>query len=161
MAITYLLLGSNQGDREYFLREARYRLAQFGTVIAQSGLYETAAWGLENQADFLNQVLQLRTAHSPENLLQSINAIEAALGRIRTEKYGSRNIDIDILYYDDLILELPHLIIPHPRLHLRRFTLVPLTELAPEGVHPLLKQNHKTLLAACPDVLDVTPYEKK
>jgi len=161
MACSYLLLGSNQGDREYFLNEATQRISQLaGEVIKKSAVYETAAWGLEDQAAFLNQVVQISTPLSPADLLTQINKIEKELGRVREVKWAARVIDIDILYYGDVILQTENLVIPHPHLHERRFTLVPLVELAPDFVHPVLQQTNKDLLTTCKDQLEVRVFKK-
>ncbi|MGV3586819.1 MAG: 2-amino-4-hydroxy-6-hydroxymethyldihydropteridine diphosphokinase [Adhaeribacter sp.] len=162
MPITYLLLGSNQGDREYFLTAATTQLAlSVGVVQAKSKIYETAAWGLEDQPAFSNQLLQISTALAPEELLTQINLIEKDLGRERKIKWGARVIDIDILYYDHLTLNLPNLVIPHPRLQDRRFALMPLVELAPGFVHPISNKTNQVLLAECPDKLPVAIYKKE
>lgn len=134
----YLLLGSNLGDREASLISARKSLATFGEITATSALYETEAWGLENQPMFLNQALILSTDLPPEELLVKIAEIEETLGRVQTEKWHPRIIDIDILGMDDLIVETDELSIPHPCLHERNFALIPLLEIAPEWVHPVL-----------------------
>ncbi|WP_114778707.1 2-amino-4-hydroxy-6-hydroxymethyldihydropteridine diphosphokinase [Botryobacter ruber] len=152
----YLLLGGNLGDRISYLDQARKKIATaVGPVMRSSGLYETAAWGKTDQPAFLNQVLEVQTEQSPEQVLQIINAIEHDLGRIRAEHWGSRVIDIDILFYDDLVLQTQRLTIPHPQLHLRRFTLQPLAEIAPDLLHPLLQKNIRELLQECPDKLEV------
>ena len=160
MACSYLLLGSNQGDREYYLVEALNRIGGLADKpVNKSAVYETAAWGLEDQAAFLNQVVQVSTPLSPTALLTQINTIEKELGRIREIKWAARVIDIDILYYDDLVLQTPDLIIPHPHLQERRFTLVPLVELAPDYVHPIFRTSNSNLLAACKDDLEVKIYK--
>ncbi|PIQ20770.1 MAG: 2-amino-4-hydroxy-6-hydroxymethyldihydropteridine diphosphokinase [Cytophagales bacterium CG18_big_fil_WC_8_21_14_2_50_42_9] len=161
MACSYLLLGSNQGDREYFLTEATQGISLLaGEVIKKSAVYETAAWGLEDQAAFLNQVVQISTPLLPADLLTQINKIEKELGRVREVKWAARVIDIDILYYNDLILQTENLVIPHPHLHERRFTIVPLAELTPDFVHPVLQQTNKDLLATCKDRLEVRVFKK-
>lgn len=157
----YLLLGGNLGDRLLYLQQARARIAvQVGQIMRRSKLYETAAWGKTNQPAFLNQVLEVQTELMPTQVLQSINAIEQELGRVRQEHWGARVIDIDILFYDDLVLQTQRLTIPHPQLHLRRFTLLPLAELAPELMHPVLGENVKALLEACGDNLEVRVLEE-
>src|SRR5690606_6131161 len=128
---------------------------QVGPIVQSSSLYETAAWGKTDQPAFLNQVLEVKTVLSPEQVLQGINQIEQELGRIRHEHWGARVIDIDILFYDQLILQTQRLTIPHPQLHLRRFTLLPLSEIAPQLMHPVLNQPVTQLLQDCPDKLPV------
>lgn len=152
----YLLLGSNLGERLDQLKDAREACAhEIGTLEKASGIYETEAWGSEEQPTYLNQVLFLKTALTPMQALEKIQEIEKSLGRIRYEKWGSRIIDIDILYYDDLIVDLPSLSIPHPYIQDRRFTLAPLVEIAPNFVHPKLHQTQQALLDTCPDLLEV------
>lgn len=151
----YLLLGGNLGDRTLYLQQARESIAaQVGRISQSSSLYETAAWGKTDQPSFLNQVLEVETILSPEDVLQTINQIEHDLGRIRVEHWGARVIDIDILFYDDLVQQTQRLTIPHPQLHLRRFTLLPLHEIAPDLLHPVLEQSINELLEACPDELE-------
>lgn len=155
----YLLLGGNLGDRTLYLQQARESIAaQVGTITKTSSLYETAAWGKTDQPAFLNQVLEAETILSPEDVLQTINQVEHDLGRIRTEHWGARVIDIDILFYGNLVQQTQRLTIPHPQLHLRRFTLLPLHEIAPDLVHPVLKQTINDLLESCPDKLEVHLY---
>ena len=156
MHTAYLLLGSNLGDRASILREAVQQLgATAGTVEATSGLYETAAWGLEDQPAFLNQAVQLRTTLSPEELLYACQATEQQAGRERLVRWGARTLDVDILLYDTLVLDTPTLQLPHPRLPERRFALVPLAELTPTLRHPVLGRSVTELLATCPDTLPV------
>jgi len=155
----HLLLGGNLGDRTAYLQQARTRLAnQVGPIIRNSQLYETAAWGNTQQPAFLNQVLELQTELAPEQVLITINTIEQELGRVRQEHWGARVIDIDILFYDALVLQTQRLTIPHPQLHLRRFTLLPLAEIAPQLHHPVLGKSIRTLLEECADTLEVRTY---
>lgn len=161
MADVYLLLGSNLGDRPAFLRAAHDRISrQVGSVQAASAVYETTAWGKTDQAAFLNQVLLVKTRLAPDQVLQETQAIERELGRVRKEKWTARVVDIDILFYGQQILHTPVLTIPHPHLHSRRFTLVPLAELAPDLMHPGLKKTVRELLETCPDPLEVTKVEE-
>lgn len=161
MPKVYLLLGGNLGNRTLYLQQARESINQrVGSITQTSKVYETAAWGKTDQPTFLNQVLEADTILTPEDVLQSINAIEHELGRIRQEHWGARVIDIDILFYDDLEQQTQRLTIPHPQLHLRRFTLMPLAEIAPDLVHPVLRQSINQLLEICPDTLEVKIYDE-
>lgn len=156
MPTAYLLLGSNLGNRAEYLRTAVQHLQETaGTVAAISGLYETAAWGLTSQPAFLNQAVGLRTLLTPAQLLAACLAIEQRAGRERHVRWDARTLDVDILLYDDQVLETPELQVPHPRLPERRFALVPLNEIAPEVVHPLLHCPVAELLSTCPDSLAV------
>lgn len=155
MATIYLLLGSNEGDRTDRLQTAIREIEQHcGVVIKKSSLYETAAWGLEDQPDFLNMVLKVRTHHTPETLLKTIQVIEQKLGRQRKVKWGQRTLDIDILFYGNEIIKTQHLIVPHPYMQERRFTLLPLQEIAPRLIHPILKKTITALLKECKDALE-------
>jgi 2-amino-4-hydroxy-6-hydroxymethyldihydropteridine diphosphokinase len=138
----YLLLGANLGDPRQTFAEAQQQLTkQVGPIEAASALYESEAWGVaEAQPTYLNQVLRLGTWLTPEAVLARTQAIELALGRTRTYRYAARLIDIDLLFYDDLVLQTPALTLPHPLLHLRKFTLDPLAEIAPDFVHPVLEK---------------------
>ena len=158
----YLLLGSNMGNRLEYLREAEQQLISAGIrVIDESSIYETAPRGKSEQAWFLNVILQVETSKTPEELLKSILMIEEQIGRIRTEKWGERSIDIDILYYRDETIGSSDLKVPHPGIPDRRFTLIPLVEMCPLKVHPVITKNHMQLLADCTDMLDckLTDYK--
>lgn len=159
MHACHLLLGSNQGDRSGFLELARHALSDLGQMEATSDLYETAAWGLTDQPSFLNQAICISTELDPEPLLQKILNIESNLGRIRTEKYGPRTIDIDILLYEDIVLRTAQLTLPHPELPNRRFALTALAEIAGSRVHPIELCTIQTLLDRCPDSLPVNRFE--
>ena len=141
MINVFLLLGSNLGNRELYLKQAIQLIAQeIAPVTRKSDIYETQSWGKADAPDYLNQVVEIET-HLPANaVLQKVLAIEQVLGRERKEKWGSRVIDIDILFYGDEVISEPGLEIPHPQLHNRRFTLEPLGELAPDFIHPTLKR---------------------
>ena len=153
---TYLLIGGNLGNRQEILEKARQLIAaNAGQVRKFSSLYETEAWGMQDQPAFLNQVLFVVTELDPKQLLSTILAIEHQMGRERTLKFGPRSIDIDILFYNDEIVVEPGLTIPHPQLHLRRFTLEPMNEIAPAYFHPVIKKSVSDLLRDCPDSLAV------
>ncbi|UXE67015.1 MAG: 2-amino-4-hydroxy-6-hydroxymethyldihydropteridine diphosphokinase [Chryseotalea sp. WA131a] len=152
----FLLLGTNDGNRMANLNSAKDEIKKsVGLVVEESAIYQTAAWGKTDQPDFYNQVLLLQTTMSPEALLLHLQQIEKKLGRERKEKWGARIIDIDILYFGKTVLNTPDLLIPHPAIALRRFTLVPLVEIAPHFVHPVLKKTNLVLLQECVDVLAV------
>lgn len=150
----FLLLGSNLGDRLQQLQQAKDILeAHEMVVVDYSSIYESAPWGDENQGWFLNMVLRIDTLHEPMTLLQACLKTEQQMGRTRLKKWGERIIDVDILYYDNLITEDPELTIPHPGIALRRFTLLPMAEIAPAEIHPVLGLSQQELLDICPDPL--------
>jgi len=149
MPVVYLGLGSNLGDRESNLREAIRRLDEAGArVLALSPLYETAPVGYLDQPDFLNAVCRAETDLPPRDLLRVVKDIEAAMGRQPSFRNAPRPIDIDILFYDDLVLNTPDLVIPHPCLAERAFVLAPLADLAPNLCHPVLGHTVEALLTA-------------
>lgn len=152
----YLLIGGNLGDREKNLLTARKKISgQAGEIVQASRIYQTAAWGIRDQPDYLNQVLLLKTSLSPQQCLKKLLAIEQDMGRVRTQKNAARVIDIDILLFNDEVISEPGLIIPHPEIANRRFALAPLNELAPAYIHPLLRVSINHLLIRCSDTLDV------
>ena len=137
----YLALGTNLGDRLANLKQAITALTPQLEVKAKSQVYETPPWGFEDQPKFLNQVVKAQTYLDPLPLLKHLKRLEVALGREVSFPNGPRLIDIDILFYDDLVLDTPPLVIPHPRLHERGFVLLPLMDIAPDLVHPLTQQS--------------------
>lgn len=139
MPIAYIALGSNLGEREANLRQAVALLAAFGIEIVHvSSFYETKPYGVTDQSDFINAVVQIRTNLEPAALLQLLLQIETQMGRVRKRHWGERLIDLDLLLYDDLVLHTEALVLPHPDMQNRRFVLEPLCELAPDLQHPLL-----------------------
>ncbi len=156
MHLVYLLLGSNKGNKLAFLSQACGNIVdKAGCIVQYSHIYLSEAWGEENQEEFVNQVVAIETTLSPQALITCLLSIEEEMGRIRVKKWMERIIDIDILYYDNEEINLPFLIIPHPQIANRRFTLVPLVELAPHFVHPVLKLTNEQLLTQCSDPLRV------
>ena len=157
----FLLLGANLGDRTRQLSAAALAIdTRVGQVLQRSAVYQTAAWGKQSQPDFYNQVLRVQTHLDAPSLLQEILSIERTLGRERTEKWGARTIDIDILYFGSTVVDDTQLIIPHPAIAKRRFTLVPLVEISPSFVHPVLQKTNQVLLHECDDPLDVRPVDE-
>ena len=153
----FLLTGGNIGNRQLNLQKAAQLIErQVGQVVAKSAFYETAAWGLEDQPTFLNQALHISTAHNAHDLLHILLNIEQQLGRVRFAKYGPRTIDIDLLFFNDEIINTAELVIPHPQIENRRFVLAPLCELASDYLHPVLHKTIAQLLRECPDLLPVS-----
>jgi 2-amino-4-hydroxy-6-hydroxymethyldihydropteridine diphosphokinase len=161
MKAAYLLIGGNIGDRLAFMAAAKEKMKQKGIeLIRQSSIYETAAWGITDQPSFLNQVLEIETSLTPQKLLSELLCIEQELGRTRAEKNGARTIDIDILYFENQLIQAKGLSIPHDRISIRRFVLVPLTELIPDFIDPKTNKSIMEMLNDCPDTLEVAIYEK-
>lgn len=147
--IVYLALGTNLGDRPANLKQAIASLTPQLEVKLKSQVYETPPWGVEDQPKFLNQVIKAQTYLDPEPLLKHLKRLEVALGRIPSVPNGPRLIDIDILFYDDLVVDKPSIEIPHPRLQERGFVLLPLMEIAPNLVHPVSKKTVRELAESC------------
>jgi len=158
----YLLLGSNIGNRLKWLQTAVLALEHnLGRVLQLSPVYETAAWGKEDQALFLNQVVLLETNLDAPALLQGLQQIERETAhRERKEKWAARTLDMDILFFNRDVIHLPGLSVPHPHLHERRFALTPLADVAPQYCHPVLQQTVTELLEQCKDPLVVQLFDE-
>jgi 2-amino-4-hydroxy-6-hydroxymethyldihydropteridine diphosphokinase len=155
----YLLLGSNIGNSVKQLSKAIiYIESQIGTIRLKSNLYATAAWGNIKQPDFLNQVIAVETSLNAMQTMQAILHIEKKMGRIRTVKNAPRIIDIDILFFNKEIIDRKDLTIPHPQIQNRRFVLVPLNQISPNFMHPVLNKSVHQLLMHCPDTLNVKKF---
>jgi len=155
-----LLIGGNLGDRTGHLQQAVAQIdKQAGRVEKISSLYETAAWGDVEQPDYLNQALLVSTEMDARTLLHTVLDIEHQIGRIRRQKWGARVIDIDIIFFNDEVINEPDLKIPHPQMPFRQFVLVPLQEILPEWQHPVLHQSVSTLLNHCTDKLPARKYQ--
>ncbi|MEJ2901542.1 2-amino-4-hydroxy-6-hydroxymethyldihydropteridine diphosphokinase [Pedobacter panaciterrae] len=154
----YLLLGSNLGDREQLIEDAIKQIAnEIGEVFIRSSVYETEAWGNEDQPSFLNIALGVKTKLTPIDVLNKALEIELELGRVRHEKWGSRLIDIDLIFYDDIVVDMgAELQIPHPQMQYRKFVLEPLAEIAPDYIHPGLKITVREVLERLRDNLSVS-----
>lgn len=158
----YLCLGGNIGDREKALNLALIKISEFaGKIEKKSAIYETEAWGVENQQAYLNQCVKITTELTPGELIEILLSIEKNLGRQRNfdHNYEPRTLDIDILFYNTLVLEQEHLVIPHPRLQLRKFVLIPLNEIASNYLHPLLNKTIFSILKKCEDTSDVKLFK--
>lgn len=157
MSVSYLLLGSNIGNKIANLNSAVAQLLEARVIIKQiSPIYQTKAWGNVNQDDFYNVVVKIETALEATALLNLLLAIELKIGRVRgEEQWLPRIIDMDILYFNDEIIKLPQLVVPHPYLSQRRFTLIPLNDIAPHYKHPQLNLTNKELLQKCTDTSEV------
>jgi 2-amino-4-hydroxy-6-hydroxymethyldihydropteridine diphosphokinase len=152
----YLLIGGNEGDRIKYLQQARGHASNdFGEIVQQSAIYQTAAWGKTDQPEFLNQALLINTSLDAPALMQEILHAEKKMGRLRNERYSQRIIDIDILFFNEQVINQLQLVIPHPEIQNRKFVLVPMSEIAPEFIHPVLHKSINTLLKECIDQLDV------
>jgi len=147
------------GEREEYLKNASELLAtEIGVIQKESKIYESVPWGVENQSNYLNQVLEIRSELSAEEVLERVLQIEDKIGRIRNEKWGERIIDIDVLLFNDSIVEKDGICIPHIHLHNRKFVLIPLNEVAPSFIHPKYNKTIEELLSECKDIESVEEY---
>lgn len=159
--ISFIAMGSNIEDREQYLTKAIEEIGKRHKVLLSSSIYETEPVGYADQSWFLNAVIQVETEFSPEKLLEDVLAIEEKLKRVRVIKNGPRTMDLDILFYQDQVINTDNLIIPHPRLHERAFVLVPLNEIAPDFMHPILKKSVASILKDTPEQEEVLLYKKE
>lgn len=156
MEIIYLLIGSNLGNKRLNLEQARDRISrELGPVITASSIYKTAPWGKSDQPDFYNQAVMVNTILTPAKALEKIQSIELTMGRTRHEKWGSRIIDIDILFWGERSINASNLTIPHPEIPNRKFVLITLAEINSNFIHPTLNRSVSELLKSCPDTLVV------
>ncbi len=159
METCHILFGSNMGDKnEIFAQACLFINNRCGRIVAVSSAYESEPWGFEAEEWFLNRLITVETELEPEEMMQQLLGIEAELGRVRhpeTDGYTSRTADLDILYYGSRIVVTGSLVVPHPRLHQRRFALLPMCEMVPQFVHPAFKLTQTELLERCPDTSEV------
>lgn len=161
MNVTFLGLGGNLGNRLENLENTRIEIGRrCGAVLKASKIYETQAWGSSSANSYLNQVIQVETPLSAEQLLKELLDIEHMLGRVRLEQNADRTSDADILLFNDEIMSSAGLQVPHPRMHLRKFVLIPLNEIAPDTVHPVFKKSISMLLQECEDSLNVREIQE-
>ena len=159
MNTVFIQLGSNMGDRDIYLQKACVLITEkIGIIQKKSKVYESVPWGAENQNNYLNQVLEIKSEFSAEEVLEKVLQIEDKIGRIRDEKWGERIIDIDILLFNDLIVEKEGICIPHIHLHNRKFVLIPLNEIAPNFTHSKYNKTISELLSECKDTESVEEY---
>ncbi len=159
MNVAYLLIGGNMADRSGYLKEAITKIAsKCGIINKMSAVYESEAWGNTNQPNYLNQAIELHTAYDAYTLLKLTKSIEDLLGRTREQIYGPRTLDIDILYFNDLIIQDTLLTIPHPRISERQFVLIPMNEIASIHFDPVIQLTVEEMLSCCNDKLKVKKY---
>ena len=159
MNIVFLQLGSNLGERESLLQDAIIAIeGRIGQVVEKSKVYESTPWRVEGQENYLNQIVKVKTELLADDILSTVLDIEKELGRIRLEKWGERLIDIDIIFYNDSIIETAQLCVPHKHMHERMFVLTPMHNIAPEMVHPKYNKTVAELLQICKDTELVKEY---
>ena len=154
-----LILGGNKGDRNGLLSSAVQAISELGEMTAKSKVYETEAWGGVAKGPFLNQVVEIKTAYSPLEILAFIQQIEIDLGRKRDEHWGDRTMDIDIIFFGRNIIATSELQVPHPFLAERKFVLIPLAEILPDFVHPVSRKSNQQLLEECKDKSEVREWK--
>ncbi|TXE06720.1 2-amino-4-hydroxy-6-hydroxymethyldihydropteridine diphosphokinase [Algoriphagus aquimarinus] len=154
-----LIVGGNKGDRNALLKSAVEAVSELGEMTLRSKVYETEAWGGVAKGPFLNQVVEIKTAYSPFELLAFIQQIETTLGRKRDEHWGDRTMDIDIIFFGDRVIDTPELQVPHPFIAERKFVLVPLAEVLSEFIHPVLGKSSQQMLEECEDKSEVWELE--
>ena len=160
MNTLFLQLGSNLGDREQLIKDAMNLINEkIGKVVSSSKIYESDPWRVDGQKNYLNQILEVHSSLSAEDSLKVLQDIENELGRVRLEKWGERLIDIDIIFFNNDIIETPELCIPHKHMHERNFVLVPMNEIAPNFVHSKYNKTVSELLHATKDIEKVFVYE--
>ena len=160
MNIVYIQLGSNIGDRMSFIEQSLDLIKKnIGEILDESKIYESSPWGVKNQSYFLNSIIKVSSILSAKECLKKSQEIEKIIGRIRKKKWGARQIDIDLLFFNNEIISTDNLIIPHPHITERKFVLVPLAEIDGNYIHPKLKKNIFALLIQCKDVEKVSVYE--
>lgn len=159
MNTVYLQLGSNLGAREHFISNGIQEISEhIGSVDIRSHIYESTPWRVEGQESYLNQIIEVKTLLSAEKILASVLKIENNLGRVRIEKWGERLIDIDIIFFNNEIIETSDLCIPHKHMHERNFVLIPLNEIAPDFIHPKYNKTVSELLNDSKDTEKVNEY---
>lgn len=159
---TFLLLGTNLGDRKKNLVDAcRLIEESVGKIIKRSSVYETEPWGKKEQPEFFNQAVEVETELTAREVLRAVTEIEKKLGRKREERWGERTMDIDILFYGEEVIASEDLVVPHPRIGERRFVLEPLAEIGGEVVHPVVKMKVREMLERCEDELKVSRLEER
>ncbi len=155
----YLQLGSNLGERDQFIAHAVNEISEhIGKINICSKIYESTPWRVDGQENYLNQIIKVETLLSAEDILSAALKIENQLGRVRIEKWGQRLIDIDIIFFNNEIIETPHLCIPHKHMHERNFVLHPLNDIAPDVIHPKYNKTVSELFNESKDTEDVVEY---
>ena len=159
MNTVYVQLGSNLWDRENLIYDAVQQISNLvGNVIVQSKIYESMPWRVEGQENYLNQIIQVTTSLSPDETMLVLLKIENDLGRVRVEKWGERLIDLDIIFFNNEIIETPDLCVPHKHMHQRNFVLMPLNEIASGFIHPKYKKSVSQLFKESKDTEKVEEY---